>query len=471
MTGTETIKHYGSSTTVSSGDQTYKAGGIIKLSAKSVEVDNIKLNQDLNLNSLRIKNVALPIDGNDVATKAYVDLSEQVYAIKEPVRVATTSTIPAIYDEKTKIFSYLGNGNLIIDGKILDVGDRFLIKDGLMVNNVKCNKFNGIYQIIEKGPGNKQTKFKRTCDFDSSEKIKKNSAINVLEGCTLKGTLFYVSLLFSDSNIIKNSDINTNKNVDKLTVKKIDEDDIEFVQSVPICQITNYGKGIFEYVDPIEGTKSVNIGFKSGENLSWKTSQPDGKEILNVNATELGGKISSDGQIEIKSERIVNSLDMTKSRVTTLRDCDKIKYIDEYLCDSMNGLIWSKFMIPLGDLPKNSDKEITIRLPDELKRKQILYKMNFISSGEKNNSNDKQPKSLLIKYKSEYKITYDQDGEKYNIIGPNVSGNLRGWEENTPSIEEFTINFEDGALTFKLSNKSECKIKSAIFVEAYAISL
>jgi phage-related tail fiber protein len=86
----------------------------------------------INLNNNLIINVATPVNGTDAANKNYVDNAIQGLDPKQSVRVATTTNITSL------------SGTMVIDGIVLNVGDRVLVKDQITASQ------NGIY-IVSSG--------------------------------------------------------------------------------------------------------------------------------------------------------------------------------------------------------------------------------------------------------------------------------------------------------------------------------
>jgi hypothetical protein len=83
---------------------------------------------NINFNSQNIINLADPINAQDAATKTYVDATKQGLDIKDSVRVATISNITL-------------SGIQIIDGVVLNIGDRVLVKEQSSASQ------NGIYIV------------------------------------------------------------------------------------------------------------------------------------------------------------------------------------------------------------------------------------------------------------------------------------------------------------------------------------
>ena len=112
------------------------AGGVGIKGSLNVGENSSFLN-GINMSNSYITNLADPINDQDAATKAYVDVVKQGLFVKDSVRVATK--------EPLNLFSDFAAGN-IIDGYLLEIGDRILVKN--QTNAVE----NGIYVITTGAP-------------------------------------------------------------------------------------------------------------------------------------------------------------------------------------------------------------------------------------------------------------------------------------------------------------------------------
>lgn len=156
-----------------SGDITVSGSGLLASNINDFDsrVRTSRLDQmaaptaSVSLNSQKITGLATPTDDTDAATKAYVDAARSGLDVKQSVRVATTSdlgniTIAAPISLPT------------IDGVVLSVGDRILVK------NQNTASQNGIYTIVGTGPYS----YIRATDADSSAEVTAGMFTFVAEG-------------------------------------------------------------------------------------------------------------------------------------------------------------------------------------------------------------------------------------------------------------------------------------------------
>lgn len=116
-------------------------------------------NVNLDLNGVRLTNVASPVNGTDAANKSYVDNARAGISVKDPVRVVAQGNVN------------LATPGASIDGVSLISGDRFLAP----IQNTGTE--NGIY--VFNGPSNAAT---RATDADGSGEVVDGSMLAVAEG-------------------------------------------------------------------------------------------------------------------------------------------------------------------------------------------------------------------------------------------------------------------------------------------------
>ncbi len=137
------------------------------------------LSADLNADSYKITNVATPVAGTDAANKDYVDAVAEGLHVKEGVDAATTGTLASItggsvvYNNGTAGVGAtltLANPLTVLDGWLLSVGERVLVKDEADATT------NGIYIYTS------STVLTRDPLFDSDAEIEGGDFVFVVTG-------------------------------------------------------------------------------------------------------------------------------------------------------------------------------------------------------------------------------------------------------------------------------------------------
>jgi hypothetical protein len=125
-------------------------------------------NGNVNVTNARVVNMGNPVNPNDAATKQYVDGVSQGLVIKSPVIYATTVPLNLgyTYNNGTAGVGATMTGTdfsqLIIDGFIVEVGQRVLIKNEDGANSA----YNGVYLVTRQGDGVVSWILTRAADFD-----------------------------------------------------------------------------------------------------------------------------------------------------------------------------------------------------------------------------------------------------------------------------------------------------------------
>ena len=132
---------------------------------------------DVDLNNQNITNLANPVNPQDAATKAYVDAARSGLDVKQSVRVATTSALPAwtFFDG---VLTGTSNGALVIDGVTLGVEDRILVKNEAGEDAA----YNGIWKVVNTGNGSSAYSLVRTDDANTSAEVTAGLFTFVTEG-------------------------------------------------------------------------------------------------------------------------------------------------------------------------------------------------------------------------------------------------------------------------------------------------
>jgi hypothetical protein len=186
-------------------------------------------------------------------------IPKKLFIVKEPVVCATVSNINANYrydpDNKKWVLEGVDNGTLpAIDGVVLSVNDRVLIKD-------QNNKYqNGVYVVVSLGDDNNKFKLVRSDDLDEDTDFDGNIIIPVKKGQVNSSKTF----------TIKTENVNL-----------VQRTDIEFVELF----LVPGGKVEVSETDKIAGYLYEKI--IAGNNITiTKQTNPDGSEQLVISGVE-----------------------------------------------------------------------------------------------------------------------------------------------------------------------------------------
>jgi hypothetical protein len=136
-------------------------------------------NASVSVNGQKIVNLAEPVGPQDAATKAYVDATQQGLDPKESARVSTIAALPANTPAGTGVTKTLtanANGTLTIDGVLLALNDRVLVKDEASAVN------NGVYYVTAAGSGAAPWVLTRATDANATSKVTPGLYVFVEEG-------------------------------------------------------------------------------------------------------------------------------------------------------------------------------------------------------------------------------------------------------------------------------------------------
>lgn len=126
-----------------------------------------------------------PQQAMHAVTKQYVDAVAQGLAAKPSVRLATTASLDANYNNGTggvnSTLTGINNGALVVDGMTVQVNDRILVK----AETIKAR--NGDYVVQQVGNASTPFILKRVSTVDESTEVP-GSYFYVFDGATLKGT-------------------------------------------------------------------------------------------------------------------------------------------------------------------------------------------------------------------------------------------------------------------------------------------
>lgn len=164
-------------------------GNRISATTGLVELEDAQLFNDLDADSNKIINLALPTAGGDAANKTYVDSVAAGFYFLEPVVVASTGNFASTYSNGTAgvgaTLTASVNGAASIDGVSLSLTNRVLFK------NQTSTLENGIYTVTQVGDGSTPAIYTRATDYDEPSDIDPGDMVPVLQG-TVNASSFWV---------------------------------------------------------------------------------------------------------------------------------------------------------------------------------------------------------------------------------------------------------------------------------------
>ena len=146
-----------------------------------------KAQADIDLDSWKLVNVASPTADHHAANRGWVlsVISSSGVAPKSPVRVSTTTTLPAFTSTGTNVLTANASGAFpATDGVTLILNDTVLVRYETGANE----KYNGAYQITTLGDGSNPWVLTRTTDSDTSAEVVTGIEYFVLEGTLYAGS-------------------------------------------------------------------------------------------------------------------------------------------------------------------------------------------------------------------------------------------------------------------------------------------
>ena len=160
----------------------------------TANIANVQITTTLDMTDHRIINVADPENGQDVATKSYVDAVASGLNVKASALVATTDTLNATFTPLIAYGSLTSNvyQPLEIDGYYPAVDTRVLVK-----NQTDPNQ-NGIYVVVQSGSVSQSWILSRSADFNGqgiAGKVEYGDFVFVQEGAINAGTGWVVTTL------------------------------------------------------------------------------------------------------------------------------------------------------------------------------------------------------------------------------------------------------------------------------------
>lgn len=156
---------------------------------EDVRSNNNTVQGDIDMNSNQLESLGPPTLPNHAARKVDLDNLSFGLTLKSPVRVATTTALPA-YTFASNVITVTANGVLPDqDGVAMSTGDDILVKDESGANDI----YNGIYTVTDVGSGSTQAVLTRRDDFDDTASVVPNSYTWVREGTTHGDDMFLLT--------------------------------------------------------------------------------------------------------------------------------------------------------------------------------------------------------------------------------------------------------------------------------------
>lgn len=168
----------------SSGIAIEKPFDFFKLNWWGIPDGNVRMGTDDLATKYRIINMADPVDDQDAVTKKYLQDNASGIQVRTAVRLATNGPLPAnsFSAGLNVIEADSVGGPLEIDGKVVVVNDRVLIKD-------ETDKIRqGIYDVNVVGDGATQWKLTRSDDSDTTPEIQPGMYYTVTDGTVNLGS-------------------------------------------------------------------------------------------------------------------------------------------------------------------------------------------------------------------------------------------------------------------------------------------
>jgi hypothetical protein len=144
-----------------------------------------------NFSATAVTGLSTPVNPSDAANKSYVDAAAQGLDVKNSVRIATTTTLPA-YTFSSNVLTATTNGAFpVIDGITLNVNDRILVKNETAGNA----PYNGIYTLTNAGGVSTAWTLTRSTDTNTSSEVTSGLFTFVSEGTTQGGTSWILTTI------------------------------------------------------------------------------------------------------------------------------------------------------------------------------------------------------------------------------------------------------------------------------------
>lgn len=152
--------------------------------ADSATFGGLTLLAAIAMGGFKITGLGEPTLAQDAATKNYVDAVASGLSVHAAVRLTTAAALPANTQAGTGVGATLtadANGALTVDGVLVAVNDRILVKDEA------TGEDNGIYIVTDTGDGSNPYILTRATDIDTDPETTSGSYTFTLEGTANAG--------------------------------------------------------------------------------------------------------------------------------------------------------------------------------------------------------------------------------------------------------------------------------------------
>ena len=160
----------------------FAAGAIATadIAASAVTAAKADLTNDWNFSTGKLK-----VNGVIVPTAADISASASGLDAKDVVRVATTASLVGTYSSGAKTITITATNAGTIDGVLLAVGDRVLVKDGATIlGGATAGSEKGIYTVTTAAASGVAMVLTRSSDADADPKVSQGMYCLVAEGTT-----------------------------------------------------------------------------------------------------------------------------------------------------------------------------------------------------------------------------------------------------------------------------------------------
>ena len=255
-----------------------------------------------------------PVNAMHAATKQYVDAIAMGLSVKASIRLATTTDLPATYNNGTAgvnaTLTGTVNAALVVDGKPAIAGDRILVR--AQTNPLQ----NGDYVVVQTGDAGTPFILKRAITVDQSSEVP-GSYFHVYDGIVNKGTGWVFTVADSSTFVIGTDGITVNQFFGPGAM--IGDQGVSIVGNVVSVKVVNTGRlvtsaaGLDLAVCSTAGTyKSVTVDAYGRVTAGTNPTTLAGYGI--TDAQPLNTKLNNLSVVSTRGLLVVNSADVVTTR-------------------------------------------------------------------------------------------------------------------------------------------------------------